>query len=91
MRPLAERLKFDSGLTIGQHAVTLQKPGARDIAALVTIPVRGAPRLQVMGAQYLTTYRVIGDSLEYVGSAAAYVYADQFNAATANPVTKVAV
>lgn len=91
MKPLDERLKFECGLTIGQHAITLQKPGARDIPALVTIPARGAPRIQVMGSQYLTTYRVTGDSLEYYGSAAAYVYADQFNAATSNPVTKVQV
>ena len=90
MSTLAERLKFESGLTIGTHAITLQK-GTQTIAALVTIPARGAPRLQVMGSQYLTTYRVVGDSLEYFGSSAAYVYADQFRESTANPVTSVQV
>ena len=91
MNTLAERLKFECGLTIGRHAVILKKSGAIDIPAIVTIPSRGAPRLQVLGSQYLTTYRVIGNDLDYYGSVAACVYAEQFREATANPVISVQV
>jgi hypothetical protein len=89
MSTLAERLKFESGLTVGTHAITLQK-GEQRIAALVTIGRAGsAPRLQVLGKTYLTTYRVVGDDLLPVGDSAAYVYADQFREATSNPIANI--
>ena len=89
-RTFEERLKFDHGLTIGTHAVTLVKDSQR-LAAVVTIPARGAPRVQVIQGAYLKSFRVVGNDLLPLGVSAAYVYAQRFAELTAAPAATITI
>lgn len=68
-RTLEQKLKFDSGLPIGQSVVTLRK-GVLERKALVTITKRGLvyvlpiPREEDM---YTSAFRVQGDSTSSKG------------------------
>ena len=68
-RTLEQRLKFDSGLTIGNHVVTFTM-GERSIAALVRIGARGAVYLLQkpgQGDMYASWARVTGDNTKPMG------------------------
>ena len=69
MRTLEARLKFDNGLTVGQHGVVFQSMrGDTQVArrGVVTIPTKGRPRITLLSngrlGAYLTTYEVRDDT-----------------------------
>ncbi len=64
MRTWEEVIKFDSGLTIGTHCVTLETNGGHRRNALVEITSRGAVYLLAQpteGCMYSSWSRVLGD------------------------------
>lgn len=65
MRTLEQMIKFDSGLTLGTHPVTIRRRDGSEYAALVDITVRGTVRILPKpgkGDMYTSWHKLKGDT-----------------------------